>query len=206
MNRTLLDKARCMLAESKLPKRFWAEAIATSAYIANRSPKTSLNGLTPEHCWSGQKPDLSNMRVFGSKAFAYIPEQLRSKIEPKSNECIMLGYCLSQRGYRLWGPKNERIFAARDVIFHENRAEQPERPNITHLSVTEYFEEDHEPVVTLQETSEQPLTPLDEHSTLASNQEDQADQPTQREDSSESEADNSEDEQVNVQLRRATRP
>lgn len=48
MNRVLLEKVRCMLAESSLPKQFWAEAMSTACYLSNRSPKKSLNGRTPE--------------------------------------------------------------------------------------------------------------------------------------------------------------
>ena len=39
INRALMDKARCMLAYSKLDVKFWAEAISTAAYLVNRSPK-----------------------------------------------------------------------------------------------------------------------------------------------------------------------
>lgn len=51
LNRTLLTKARCMLADSCLEKKFWAEAITTAAYLSNRSPKRSLEGNTPEEIW-----------------------------------------------------------------------------------------------------------------------------------------------------------
>lgn len=80
INRILLEKARCMLAESKLPSKFWAEAIATAAYLSNRSPKRSLNGATPEELWTGNQPDLSHLRTFGCKSLAHILDHVRSKI------------------------------------------------------------------------------------------------------------------------------
>ena len=100
-NRTLLDKARCMLQESDLEKRFWAEAIATAAYVANRSPKQSLQGRTPEELWSGKKPNLFNLKVFGCPAYAHVPTQLRQKMNPKAKPCTFLGYCANQKGYSL---------------------------------------------------------------------------------------------------------
>ena len=38
MNRTLVESIRSMLADSKLPKRFWAEALSTATYLRNRCP------------------------------------------------------------------------------------------------------------------------------------------------------------------------
>lgn len=44
MNRTLVEKAKCMLFEANLPVSFWAEAISTTAYIVNRCPSKALIG------------------------------------------------------------------------------------------------------------------------------------------------------------------
>ena len=136
INRTLLDKARCMLAESKLPKSFWAEAIATAAFLSNRSPKESFNGATPEECWTGEKPDLSFLKVFGNKAYAYVPSQFRSKLEPKTRPCIMVGYCQNQKGYRLWNPQQKKVITARDAIFQELENEKNPRDCI-YLPISE---------------------------------------------------------------------
>ena len=38
LNRTLLEKVRSMLIDQKVPHAFWAEALATSVYLKNRSP------------------------------------------------------------------------------------------------------------------------------------------------------------------------
>ena len=43
MNRTLVEAVRSMLADSKLPKRFWAEALSTAVYTRNRSPTKAVN-------------------------------------------------------------------------------------------------------------------------------------------------------------------
>ena len=43
MNKTLLERARSMIAQAKLSKRFWAEAVSTACYLVNRSPHTALN-------------------------------------------------------------------------------------------------------------------------------------------------------------------
>lgn len=65
MNRTVMEKARCLLMESGLSKVFWAEAVNTAAYLVNRTPCTSTNDKTPEEVWTKVKPNLSHLRVFG---------------------------------------------------------------------------------------------------------------------------------------------
>ena len=42
MNRTLVEYARAMIAHAGLSNSYWAEAIATAAYIRNRMPTTAI--------------------------------------------------------------------------------------------------------------------------------------------------------------------
>ncbi|KAG9454463.1 hypothetical protein H6P81_007367 [Aristolochia fimbriata] len=48
MNRTLLERARCMLSNAGLGKDFWAEATSMTCYLVNRSPSTAIECKTPE--------------------------------------------------------------------------------------------------------------------------------------------------------------
>ena len=52
LNRTLVEMTRAMLIDSKLPHRFWAEALATAAYLRNRCPTKAVNGMTPHEAWT----------------------------------------------------------------------------------------------------------------------------------------------------------
>jgi len=52
VNRTILDMARCILLESGLNRRFWAECITTAVYVRNRCPSAPLNNLSPEEVWT----------------------------------------------------------------------------------------------------------------------------------------------------------
>ncbi|XP_063370326.1 uncharacterized protein LOC134658603 [Cydia amplana] len=65
LNRILLDKVRCMLFESGLDNRFWAEALMTAVYLKNRSPTSALSGHTPLEKLTGLKPNLSHLHTFG---------------------------------------------------------------------------------------------------------------------------------------------
>lgn len=120
LNRTLLDKARCMILDVELEKNFWAEAVATAAYIHNRTSKLSLENKTPQELWTGKKPNLSHLKIFGCKATVHIPEARRGKMDAKGTSCIFIGYCSTQKGYRLWDPSTQKVIVSRDVTFYEH--------------------------------------------------------------------------------------
>ena len=118
-NRTILDMARSMLKSKNLPKEFWAEAVACAVYLSNRSPTRSIWGKTPQEAWSGRKPGISHLRVFGSKAYAHVPDETRSKLDDKSEAFIFIGYDSNSKGYKLYNPNTKKIVISRDVEFDE---------------------------------------------------------------------------------------
>ena len=91
-NRTLVESARSMLQTAKLPNSFWGEAIATACYLQNRSYSKSIPSKTLYEVRTGNKPDISHLRVFGCRAYVHIPDEKRKKLEPKSMKCLFIGY------------------------------------------------------------------------------------------------------------------
>ena len=79
-----------MFAETNLPKYLWGEAIRCASYQLNRSPKSAVNGGLPAEVYLG-KVNLSNMRIFGSRAWAYILPVPRNKLDQRAIECRMVG-------------------------------------------------------------------------------------------------------------------
>ena len=69
MNRTLVEGVRAMLADERLPHRFWAEALSTAVYLRNRSPAMAVKGMTPFEAWAGEKPNVGHLRVFRCVAY-----------------------------------------------------------------------------------------------------------------------------------------
>ena len=118
-NRTILDMARSMLKSKYLPKEFWAEAVDTAVYLSNRSPTRSVWGKTPQEAWSGWKPEISHLRVFGSVAHVHVPDERRVKLDDKSERYIFISYSTHSKGYKLYNPNNKRIVISRDVMFDE---------------------------------------------------------------------------------------
>ena len=119
MNRTIVESTQSMLSHAQMPNEFWAEAVNTSVYVRNRSPTTSLSGITPYECLFKKKPDVSNLRVFGCVAYVHIPNNQRKKLDAKSKKSIFMGYPEGVKGYKLYDPISRKFTCSRDVIFLE---------------------------------------------------------------------------------------
>jgi len=84
MNRTLIERVRCMLSKAKLPKHFWGEALYTTVHVINLSPVVVLNSEMSNKIWFGKNVKYSHLRVFDCKAFVHVPKDERSKLDAKS--------------------------------------------------------------------------------------------------------------------------
>ena len=73
MNKMLMERARSMLSGVGLGQEFWAEVVDTACYLVNRSSSSALDVKTPQEVWTGMKPSLSHLRVFGCDAYVDVP-------------------------------------------------------------------------------------------------------------------------------------
>ena len=121
LNRTLIESGKSMLFHAGLPLSFWAEAVNTATYLHNRSPVSSLPDKTPYECWYRRKPDVSNLKVFGSICFVHTPDSFRQKLDPKSEKGILVGYPLDTKGYKIYNIESKKFIRSKDVLFHENK-------------------------------------------------------------------------------------
>lgn len=120
MNRTILERVRCMLSNANLSKSFWGEAVHTACYLINRSPSTAIDFKTPEEKWSGKAPSYSHLRIFGCPAYIHVNE---GKLEPRSRKAIFLGYPEGVKGYKVWltgSGGGGKAVISRDVVFQED--------------------------------------------------------------------------------------
>lgn len=118
LNRTLMERVRAVLMSAGLQPQLWAEAVVTANYIRNRSP-TSKSAKTPWECFTGNKPDVSGMRVFGTRAFVMVPKELRRKLDPVSEPGIFVGYSANSKAYRVLLDGTSKVVESRDVVFDE---------------------------------------------------------------------------------------
>jgi len=88
-----------MLLCAGLPKTFWGEVANTTAYVINRCPSSALDFKTPMEAWSGEPPDYSGLKVFGSLTFSHVKQ---GKLNARVVKCVFIGYPEGVKGYKLW--------------------------------------------------------------------------------------------------------
>ncbi|KAJ8706101.1 hypothetical protein PYW07_010878 [Mythimna separata] len=111
-NRTIMDMARCLLAEAKVNRCYWPEVIKAAAYLKNRSLANTIVRKTPYEIFFNKKPSLKELKLYGSRVYVRIPEvNRRSKWDKKAELGILLGYV--EVGYKVL--INNRIIVARHV-------------------------------------------------------------------------------------------
>ena len=79
----------------------------------------SVKTMTPYEVWKGYKPNVNHLHIFGCCAYAHIPKDERSKMDPKVKKSIFLEYGIGVNGYRLFDTDTPKVFHSRDVIFNE---------------------------------------------------------------------------------------
>ncbi|KAK0577350.1 hypothetical protein LWI29_031736 [Acer saccharum] len=115
-NRTLLDMVRSMLSYSTLPISFWGYALPTAIYILNDVPSKSVP-KTPHELWTGRKPSLQHLRIFGCPA--HVLKGKTEKMESHSETCIFVGYPKETKGYYFYSPSDLKVFVSTNAKFLE---------------------------------------------------------------------------------------
>ncbi|KAH9743690.1 hypothetical protein KPL70_003387 [Citrus sinensis] len=108
-NRTLLDMMRSILSYSSLPISFWGLALETAVYLLNLVPSKSVP-KTPIELWSGRKPSLRHVRIWGSPAHVLKPKA--DKMDSRSEVCMFVGYPKGTRGGLFYSPQDRKVIVS----------------------------------------------------------------------------------------------
>ncbi|GJY65744.1 putative ribonuclease H-like domain-containing protein [Tanacetum coccineum] len=108
-NRTLIEAARTMLADSKLPTTFWAEAVNTSCYVQNRVLVVKPHNKTPYELFRGRTPALSFMRPFGCHVTILNTLDYLGKFDGKSDEGFFVGYLMNSKAFRVYNIRTRKV-------------------------------------------------------------------------------------------------
>ncbi|GJX96868.1 ribonuclease H-like domain-containing protein [Tanacetum coccineum] len=137
MNRTLIEAARTMLADSLLPTTFWAEAVNTACYTFNRVRVTKPQNKTPYELLFGHKPILSYIRPFGCHVTILNTLSPLGKFDGKSDEGFLVGYSVNSKAFRVYNLVTKRV----EVNLHVNFLE--EKPNVQGIGHRWMFDLDY---------------------------------------------------------------
>ncbi|GKE68605.1 putative ribonuclease H-like domain-containing protein [Tanacetum coccineum] len=120
-NRTLIEATRTMLADSKLPITFWAEAVNTSCYVQNRVLVGKPYNKTPYELFRGRTPALSFMRPFGCHVTILITLDYLGKFDGKSDDRFFVGYSLNNKAFRVYNIRTKKVEENLHVRFLEDK-------------------------------------------------------------------------------------
>ncbi|GJX96984.1 putative ribonuclease H-like domain-containing protein [Tanacetum coccineum] len=136
-NRTLIEAARTMLADSFLPNTFWAEAVSTACYVLNRVLVTKPHNKTPYELLTGKKPIISYIRPFGCHVTILNTIDHLGKFAGKSDEGFLVGYSLQSKAFRVYNLETKRVEENLHITFLENK------PNVAGKGPTWLFDLDY---------------------------------------------------------------
>ncbi|GJR17937.1 putative ribonuclease H-like domain-containing protein [Tanacetum coccineum] len=136
-NRTLIEAARTMLADSFLPNTFWAEAVSTACYVLNRVLVTKPQNKTPYELITGKIPIISYIRPFGCHVTILNTIDHLGKFEEKSDEGFLVGYSLNSKDFRVYNLETKRIEENLHINFLENK------PNVARKGPNWLFDLDY---------------------------------------------------------------
>jgi hypothetical protein len=115
-----MEAVKTMIHDQDLPMCLWAEATKTIVYVQNRLSHSALGFKTLEEMFSGKKPKVSHLKIFGFPVFVHIPKEKRTKLDPSGKKGIFVGYCEVSKAFRVYIPGHHHIDIRRDVTFDED--------------------------------------------------------------------------------------
>jgi hypothetical protein len=119
-----------MLGEYKTPERFWPEAVNTACHAINRLYLHRLLKKTSYELLTGNKPNVSYFRVFGSKCYILVKKGRHSKFAPKAVEGVLLGYDSNTKAYRVFNKSSGLVEVSSDVVFDETNGSPREQVDL----------------------------------------------------------------------------
>jgi hypothetical protein len=70
--------------------------------------------------FSGKKPEVIHLKIFGCPVFVHIMKERRTKLDPSRNKVIFFGYCEVSKAFRIYILGYHHIEINRDVTFDED--------------------------------------------------------------------------------------
>ncbi|GJU23033.1 retrovirus-related pol polyprotein from transposon TNT 1-94 [Tanacetum coccineum] len=151
-NRTLIEAARTMLADSLLPTTFWAEAVNTACYVQNRVLVTKPHNKTPYELLLGRPPSISFMRPFGCPVTILNTLDPLGKFDGKADEGFLVGYSINSKAFRVFNTRTRKVEENLHINFLENK------PNVAREQAGHEKASDHEYILLRLILSNSPLS------------------------------------------------
>ena len=128
-HRTLANMVRASLSDAGLPDKFWSDALVHAVFIKNRLPHAAFHHLsTPYTELTGARPNLNQLRVFGSPIITRKPGRRRVKMDRHCYHGIFLRYAKTMRNVVYYDTTSKKIKTTTYAIFDEAHYYKSKRP------------------------------------------------------------------------------
>jgi hypothetical protein len=115
-----MEAVKTMIHDQDMPMHLWDEAARTTVYVQNRLSHSALGFKTPEEMFTGKKPEVSHLKIFGCPVFVHILKERRTKMDPSEKKGIFVGHYEVSKAFRIYIPGYHHIEISRDVTFDED--------------------------------------------------------------------------------------
>nr|GEZ87340.1 hypothetical protein [Tanacetum cinerariifolium] len=120
-NRTLIEAARTMLADAKLPVTFWAEAVNTACYVQNRVLVNKSQNKSPYELFNSRTPTIAFLKPFGCHVMIINTLDHLGKFDAKGDEGYFIRYSMSSKAFRVFNKRTKRVEENLHVDFLESK-------------------------------------------------------------------------------------
>jgi hypothetical protein len=114
-----MEAVKTMIHDQDLLMHLWAEASRTTMYVQNILSHSPLGFKIPKEMFSGKKPKVTHLKIFGCLVFVHFPKEKRTKLDPSGNKRIFVGYCEVSKAFRIYIPSYHHIEINIDVTFDD---------------------------------------------------------------------------------------
>nr|GFA88187.1 retrovirus-related Pol polyprotein from transposon TNT 1-94 [Tanacetum cinerariifolium] len=161
-NRTLVEAARTMLTFANPPSFLWAEAIAITCFIQNRSIIHKHFNKTPYELINKRKPNIKFFCVFGCRCYLLNDYEDVGKLKEKRDIRVFVRYLKESAAFRIYNKRTRKIYESVDVNFDEISEMASKQfslePSLSNLNETE--KSSNPSVSQVSETSKKDLVDL----------------------------------------------
>nr|GEU31752.1 uncharacterized mitochondrial protein AtMg00810-like [Tanacetum cinerariifolium] len=119
-NKTLIEAARTMLVDSKLPTTFWAEAVNTACYVLNRALVTKPHKKTPYELIHVRPLLIDFIKLFGCPVTIINTRDNLGKFEGKADEGYFVGYAVVSKAMRVFNKRTGIVEETLNIRFQGN--------------------------------------------------------------------------------------
>ena len=115
-----MEVVKAMIRDQDLPMYLWEEVTIATKYVQNRISHSALVNATPEEMFSGENPEVSQLKIFGCPVYIYIPKEKRTKLDPSGKKGLFVGYSEQSKSHRIYIPGYHQIDLSRYVTFDKD--------------------------------------------------------------------------------------